>query len=259
MIIPIINGVGNAAISFCTATGRFMLFFFHTVKTMFFSRLQPSRILDQMVRIGIHSLLITVITGGFAGAVLAYQSFDGFHTFGGEGLLGSVVALSMIRELGPVFTGLMVAGRAGSLIAAEIGTMRITEQIDALRTLGINPFRYLIIPRIIGATIIMPFLTLFAMIAGIAGGYLVSVHALGLTPEAYTSHIKEITDPFDIIGGLIKAGVFGLILSWVGCYKGYFTSGGARGVGMATTQSVVVGSILIIIANYFLAMLLFGI
>ena len=257
--MPIIDGIGNAAISLCTATGRFMLFFYNTIKNMFFTRLQPSKIFDQMVRIGINSLLITVITGTFAGAVLAYQSFDGFHKFGGESLLGSIVALSMIRELGPVFTGLMVAGRAGSLIAAEIGTMRITEQIDALRTLGINPFRYLIIPRILGATLIMPFLTVFAMIAGIVGGYLVSVYGLGLTPEAYTSHIKEITNPFDIVGGLIKAAVFGLILSWVGCYKGYFTSGGARGVGLATTESVVVGSILIIIANYFLAMILFGI
>lgn len=258
-MIPIINWVGNAAISLCTATGRFILFFFNVVKSIISFKLQPSKIFDQMLHIGIHSSLITIITGTFAGAVLAYQSFDGFHKFGGENLLGSVVALSMIRELGPVFTGLMVAGRAGSLIAAEIGTMRITEQIDALRTLGINPFQYLIIPRILGATLIMPFLTLFAMIAGIAGGYLTSVYGLGLTPDAFVSHIKEIVEPFDIIGGLIKAAVFGLILSWVGCYKGYFTSGGARGVGLATTQSVVVGSILIIISNYFLAMLLFGV
>lgn len=258
MITPIIDWIGNAAISFCTATGRFMLFFFTTLKNALFSQPQPSKIFEQMVRIGVHSLLIAIITGTFAGAVLAYQSYEGFHKFGGESLLGSIVALSMIRELGPVLTGLMVTGRAGSLIAAEIGTMRITEQIDALRTLGINPFQYLVTPRILGATLIMPFLTVFAMMSGIAGGYLIAVYILGLTPDAYISHIKEITDPFDIIGGLIKAATFGLILSWVGCYKGFFTSGGARGVGLATTESVVVGSILIIIANYFLAMILFG-
>jgi len=211
-----------------------------------------------MNRIGVHSLLISIITGGFAGIVLAYQSFEGFRQFGGENLLGSIVALSMVRELGPVLTGLMVTGRAGSLIAAEIGTMKITEQIDALRTLGINPFQYLIIPRIIGATIILPFLTIFAMMAGITGGYLISVHILGLTPDGYISHIKEITYASDVIGGLIKALIFGFGLSFIGCYKGYYASGGARGVGLATTQSVVVGSIFIIIANCFLALILFG-
>jgi len=221
--------------------------------------MQATKVFEQMNHIGLHSLPIAIITGAFAGAVLAYQSFEGFHKFGGENLLGSIVALSMTRELGPVLTGLMVTGRAGSLIAAEIGTMRITEQIDALRTLCINPFQYLIIPRIVGATLIMPFLTLFAMMAGVTGGYLVSVYILGLTPDAYVSHIKEITNAFDIIGGLIKAAIFGLILSWVGCYKGYYAKGGARGVGLATTQSVVAGSILIIIANYFLAIILFGV
>ncbi len=258
MIISLITSLGNATIRFCTVTGRFILFFYNTIKTIFCSKLPFAKIAEQMNRIGIHSLLIAIITGIFAGAVLAYQSYEGFRKFGGENFLGAIVALSMIRELGPVLTGLMVTGRAGSLIAAEIGTMRITEQIDALKTLGINPFQYLIIPRIIGATLIMPFLTLFAMMAGISGGYIISVYFLGLTPDAYISHIKEITNAFDVIGGLIKGAFFGLILSWVGCYKGYYASGGARGVGLATTESVVAGSILIIIANYFLALLLFG-
>jgi len=259
LILATLDWLGSTTLSLCTAIGRFMLFFYGTVRNIFCAPLRVSKIFEQMNRIGIHSLLIALITGAFAGAVLAYQSFEGFRKFGGENLLGSIVALSMTRELGPVLTGLMVTGRAGSLIAAEIGTMRITEQIDALRTLGINPFQYLIIPRILGATLIMPFVTLFAMMAGISGGYLVSVHFLGLTPDGYISHIKEITHASDIIGGLIKAAVFGLILSSVGCYKGYYASGGARGIGIATTQSVVAGSILIIIANYFLAMVLFGI
>jgi phospholipid/cholesterol/gamma-HCH transport system permease protein len=150
----------------------------------------------------------------------------------------------------------MVTGRAGSAIAAELGTMRITEQIDALRTLRIDTFQYLVVPRIVAATIILPFLTLFAMICGVVGGYLICVYVLELSPEDYINNIKTYVELSDITGGLIKATVFGLILSWVGTYKGFFTEGGARGVGIATTQSVVTSSILIISSNYFLTKLL---
>jgi phospholipid/cholesterol/gamma-HCH transport system permease protein len=158
----------------------------------------------------------------------------------------------MIRELGPVLTGLMVTGRAGSAITAELGTMRITEQIDALKTLRINTFQYLVVPRILAGLIILPFLALFCMICGIIGGYVVCVYILELSPEDYTSAIRTYVEMSDIRGGLIKSAVFGLILSWVGSYKGYTTMGGARGVGESTTKSVVIASIMILISNYFL-------
>ena len=158
--------------------------------------------------------------------------------------------------MGPVLTGLMVTGRAGSAITAEIGTMQITEQIDALRTLRISVFQYLVVPRIFAGTFILPFLTIFAMIFGIVGGYVVCVYVLELSPEDYRNSIRTYVELSDIRGGLIKSSVFGLILSWVGTYKGYYTRGGAQGVGIATTQSVVTSSIMILTANYFLTKLL---
>lgn len=209
-----------------------------------------------MSNIGVDSLNITVLTGSFTGMVFALQSYIGFQRVGGEQFIGPVVALGLIRELGPVLTGLMVTGRAGSAITAEIGTMRITEQIDALQTLRINAFQYLVVPRILAGTIILPFLTLFAMICGIIGGYIICVYVLLLSPEDYISGIKSYVELSDIRGGLIKASVFGLILTWVGTYKGFYTSGGARGVGISTTQSVVVSSVLILMSNYFLTKLL---
>ncbi len=188
--------------------------------------------------------------------VFALQSYIGFQRVGGEQFIGAVVALGMIRELGPVLTGLMVTGRAGSAIAAEIGTMRITEQIDALTTLRINVFQYLVVPRMIAGTLILPCLSVFSMIFGIIGGYIVCVHVLELSPEDYTSSIRNYVELADIRGGIIKSAVFGLILSWVGCYKGYYTNGGARGVGISTTQAVVLASIMILMSNYFLTKLL---
>lgn len=209
-----------------------------------------------MNRIGVESLSIVLLTGLFTGMVLALQTYIGFQRVGGEQFIGAIVALGMIRELGPVLTALMVTGRAGSAITAEIGTMVITEQIDALTTLRINVFQYLVIPRMIASTFILPLLSLFCMFFGIVGGYIICVHILELSPEDYESSIRNYVELSDIKGGLKKAAIFGLILSWVGTYKGMYTRGGARGVGTATTQSVVVSSILILIANYFLTKLI---
>lgn len=237
-------------------TGRFALFFFNAARILVTSKLKLVKTFEQMNRIGVESFTIIVLTGSFAGMVFALQSYIGFQRVGGEQFIGAVVALGMIRELGPVLTGLMVTGRAGSAIAAEIGTMRITEQIDALTTLRINAFQYLVIPRMLAGIFIVPCLAVFSMIFGLIGGYIICVHVLELSPEDYTSSIRTYVELADIRGGLIKSCVFGLILSWVGTYKGYFTSGGARGVGIATTQAVVLASIMILISNYFLTKLL---
>jgi phospholipid/cholesterol/gamma-HCH transport system permease protein len=256
VIIRFINSIGSFTLKISELTGRFALFFFQAIRVAFTTRLRLVKTFEQMNRIGVESFTIVVLTGTFTGMVFALQSYIGFQRVGGEQFIGAVVALGMIRELGPVLTGLMVTGRAGSAIAAEIGTMRITEQLDALTTLRINVFQYLVVPRIIASTIIVPCLTIFAMIFGIAGGYVVCVHVLQLSPEDYMSSMRSYGELADIRGGLTKSCVFGVILSWVGTYKGYYTSGGARGVGIATTQAVVLASIMILISNYFLTKLL---
>ena len=257
MVLQIAQFLGHELLQVCGRLGVFSMFLTHAVKTLFTTKLRVHKLFEQMQHIGVDSLAIVILTGAFAGAVLALQTYIGMKRFGVEGYIGPVVALSLTRELGPVLTGLMVTGRAGSAIAAEIGTMQITEQIDALKTLNIDVAQYLIVPRIVGSTLILPLLTIFSMFCGIIGGYIISVYSLGLNGEQYITGIKTYLEFSDITGGLVKAAAFGLIFSWVGCYKGYFTTGGAKGVGIATTQSVVISSILILISNYFLAALLF--
>jgi phospholipid/cholesterol/gamma-HCH transport system permease protein len=256
VFIQLVNFLGAATIALCDRLGAFTLFFLETLKTFFTSKLKVSKTFVQMNRIGVESLSIVVLTGLFTGMVLALQTYIGFQRVGGEQFIGAIVALGLIRELGPVLTALMVTGRAGSAITAEIGTMIITEQVDALTTLRINIFQYLVVPRMLASTIILPFLTLFSMFSGIVGGYIVCVYVLELSPEDYESSIRNYVELTDINGGLKKAAVFGLILSWVGTYKGMYTHGGARGVGIATTESVVTSSILILVSNYFLTKLL---
>ena len=256
VVIQLVDALGKFFLHICEMLGNFTMFLFKAARTLVTTKLKLGKTLAQINRIGIESLAIVVLTGSFAGMVFALQSYIGFQRVGGEQFIGAVVALGMLRELGPVLTGLMVTGRAGSAIAAEIGTMRITEQIDALQTLRINTFQYLVVPRIIAGTIILPFLTLFAMICGVIGGYVICVHVLELSPEDYINSIKSYVELSDIRGGLIKASAFGFILTWVGTYKGYRTHGGARGVGISTTESVVVGSILILVSNYFLTKML---
>lgn len=257
-ILQLINVIGTVTIHWLDYLGSLTIFLLQAVQTAFSTKLKWHTLAVQMEKIGIGSLGITLTTGTFAGAVLAIQSYKGFHTLGSENLIGPVVALSMARELGPVLTGLMVAGRASSAIAAEIGTMRITEQIDALQTLRINVFQYLIIPRILAGLIVVPILALFAITCGTIGGYAVCIYKLNLNSEIYKIGLKNMVELADLRGGMVKAGVFGLILTTIGAYKGYCTTGGAKGVGKATTEAVVLSSILIVISNYFLATILFG-
>lgn len=253
LILDGINFIGATALSFINLMGSFMLFLWNTIKTGFTTKLNWRQLFIQMKRIGVDSFLIIFLTGLSSGMALALQIYIGFHRFGIEEFIGTIVALGMTRELGPVLTGLMVTGRAGSAMAAEIGTMQITEQVDALKTVCINPYQYLIVPRIFASIIILPFLTVFSMICGIVGGYIYCVKIVELNPDAYISGIQQWIEMSDIVGGLIKSSFFGLILSWVGSYNGYQTRGGARGVGISTTRAVVIGSIMILIANYFLS------
>jgi len=213
--------------------------------------------LKQMVRVGFDSIPVVVLTTMFTGMVLALQTFRGFERFHAEGFVGSVVALSLTRELAPVLTGLMVAGRVGSAMAAEIGTMRVTEQIDALYAMATEPLQYLVVPRVIASMLMLPLLALIGDAVGICGGWLVAVGLFRANSFLYWERTFQFMEINDVTSGLIKAAFFGLILSSSGCAKGFYTSGGAEGVGRATTAAVVTGSMYILVSDFFLTKVLF--
>jgi phospholipid/cholesterol/gamma-HCH transport system permease protein len=198
------------------------------------------------------------LTALFTGMVLALQSYTGFARFQAEGAVATVVVLAITRELGPVLAGLMVAGRIGAAMAAEIGTMRVTEQIDALSTLATNPLKYLVVPRLIAGLTMLPLLVLVADIVGVFGGFLVSVYQLNFNPAVYLSKTWEFLKVVDVVSGLVKASVFGFFVALMGCYHGYHSRGGAEGVGTATTNAVVSASILILLSNYLITGLFFS-
>lgn len=211
----------------------------------------------QMVRVGVNSTPVVLITALFTGMVMALQTFSTLQRFNAEGFVGSLVALSMVRELACVLGGLVVAGRSGSAMGAELGTMRVTEQIDALETLATDPIQYLVVPRVWAATIMVPLLVGLADGVGILGGYLVAVLLLGANPVTYMDNTFQYLHFDDISSGLIKAAVFGLLIAVIGCQQGYYTRGGAEGVGRSTTRSVVIASLSILISDFFLTKILF--
>ena len=213
---------------------------------------QGRELVKQMHEVGVRSFPVVIITAAFTGMVLALQSYTGFKRFGAETMVGTIVALSVMRELGPVLTGLMVSGRLGSAMAAELGTMRVTEQIDALYTLATNPIKYLIVPRFLASTIMLPILVAFADVIGILGGYVVSVTILGTNPTLYIRRTWDFLELNDLYSGLIKAFFFGMIIATISCYHGFSSEGGAEGVGRATTKAVVMSSLTILISNYFI-------
>jgi phospholipid/cholesterol/gamma-HCH transport system permease protein len=249
--------VGIWVLRFLAESGRVMIFSAKIFRWIFRPPLDVRNLLKQIEEVGIKSIPVVLITGAFTGMVLALQSYTGFKRFNAEAFVGTVVALSMTRELGPVLSGLMVSGRVGSAMAAELGTMQVTEQIDALYTLATNPIKYLIVPRFLASVIVMPILTLFADVVGILGGYLVSVNLLGSNPTIYLRRTFDYLDLEDFYTGLLKSVVFGMIIAIIGCYQGFHTQGGAEGVGKATTKAVVMSSLLILIANYFITALFF--
>ena len=213
--------------------------------------------LRQMVRVGVDSVPVVFLTTMFTGMVMALQMYNGFHRVHAENFVGSAVALAMLRELSPVLVGLMVTGRVGSSMAAEIGTMRVTEQIDALKALATDPVQYLFVPRVISGIVMLPLLVVLGNALGIGGGYLVAVKLLGANPVIYEENTFQFVDLNDLWSGVIKAAVFGLILTLTGCVRGYYTLGGAEGVGRSTTQAVVSASLAILLTDFFLTKLLF--
>jgi len=242
--------IGRIFIAFLGAMGRIAMFAGVAVSHCLRPPWYPQLIGRQMMDIGYFSLPVVGLTALFTGMVLALQSYTGFARFSAEGAVATVVVLSMTRELGPVIAGLMVAGRIGASMAAEIGTMRVTEQIDALTALSTNPFKYLVAPRLIAGLTMLPLLVLVADVIGVFGGYLVSVYKLNFNPASYLKRTMDYLEFMDVVSGLVKAAAFGFLVSLMGCFHGYNSEGGAQGVGRATTNAVVSASILILIFNY---------
>ena len=244
--------VGRVFLGFLATSGRITIFaaegLGHCVRPPFYLRL----IGRQMMDIGYYSLPVVGMTALFTGMVLALQSYTGFSRFNAESAIATVVVLSVTRELAPVLAGLMIAGRVGAAMAAEIGTMRVTEQIDALTTLSTNPVKYLVVPRLMAGILMLPACVFVADIIGVLGGYIVSIHKLGFNPAVYVKNTIQYLEVIDVISGLVKAAVFGFLIALMGCYHGYNSRGGAQGVGSATTNAVVSSSILILASNYLL-------
>jgi phospholipid/cholesterol/gamma-HCH transport system permease protein len=256
--VPVLQPLGRAFLAGLETMGRLTLFtaraIYYAVQPPYYWRL----LLRQMVEIGYYSLPVVGLTAIFTGMVLALQSYTGFTRFNAEAAIPNVVVLSMTRELGPVLAGLMVAGRIGAAIAAEIGTMRVTEQIDALTTLSTNPLKYLVAPRLLAGLLMLPLLVGVADLIGVFGGYIVSIYKLGFNPATYIKNTVDFVEPLDVISGLVKAAVYGFLVTLMGCYHGYHSKGGAQGVGAATTNAVVSASILILIFNYIITELFFS-
>lgn len=248
--------IGRAVMEISEAWGRAWIFLFKTLGAIAVPPLRLQLIVTQLYQIGVNSSVVVALIGVFTGAVLAVQGEYTLSQFGATAFTGSAVALSLIRELGPVLTALMVIGRAGSAITAEIGIMRITEQIDALRSMAVDPIKYLMVPRFVAGMIAMPLLTAMFIVVGIAGGYIVGTGLLGLSSGTFTSQMISAVDMSDVWSGMVKSIVFGFIFGWVSCYKGYRCGFGAVGVNRATTQSVVTASVAVLVVDYFLTSIL---
>jgi len=250
--------IGRVMMDFCATIGRVALFAFislrHCITPPFYGRL----IMRQMMTIGYYSLPVVGLTALFTGMVLALQIYVGSSRFNAESAVATIVVIGITRELGPVLGGLMVAGRVASAMAAEIGTMRVTEQIDALTTLSTNPYKYLVAPRLYAGIVTLPVLVLVADIIGVMGGYVVGTHKLGFNAGTYLKNTFDFLETVDVVSGLVKAGVFGFIIALMGCYHGFNSKGGAQGVGRATTDAVVTASILILVANYLVTEMFFA-
>lgn len=256
--LQFVDKIGRVVINFFVAAGRLGLFAGETIIQCFRRPFYMKAFGVQLVEIGFYSLPVVALTTLFSGMVIALQTYTGFSSFSSEGPVAMVVLISVTRELAPVMAGLMVAGRIGAAMAAELGTMRVTEQIDALTTLSTNPFRYLIVPRVLAGIVMLPILVLIGDIIGICGGYLIGIYKLDFNASTYLMNTWQYLQAMDIISGMTKAAVFGFIITLLGCYNGFYSKGGAQGVGQATTNAVVSASILILIFNYILTEVFFA-
>lgn len=249
--------IGRPVLIFFAATGRLARFaasgLSHLIRPPFYARMFAAALIET----GWFSLPVVALTAIFTGMVLALQSYTGFARFSASGAVATVVVLSVTRELGPVLAGLIVAGRVGAAMAAEIGTMRVTDQIDALSTLSTDPMKYLVAPRLLAGIVALPLLVIVADILGVLGGYIVSTASLGFNPIGYLHDSFAHLETMDVVSGLVKAAVFGFLITLMGCYNGYTSRGGAAGVGSATTAAVVSASILILAFDYVLTELFF--
>ncbi|MFH2060442.1 MAG: ABC transporter permease [Pseudomonadota bacterium] len=260
MLENIIRKIGSKVITLIESSGRITLFFIIGVINIFVGSFQLDKVLDHTWFIGCKSIFVILLTGAFTGMVIGLQGYYSLVKFGSEGALGAAVALTMIRELGPVFTAIMIAARAGSAMTAEIGVMRISEQIDALKTMHINPVRFLFTPRIIASIISFPLLTAIFDIVGIFGGYISGSLMLGINRYDYMETVVKSVHINDITGGFLKALVFAVVVTTISCYRGYYTHNfggfGARGVSLSTTNAVVQSCISILIVDYIITFFL---
>ncbi len=250
--------IGRVVMAALAELGRLSKFTAEAVKNIFLPPFYWRLILKQMLHIGYYSLPVVGLTALFTGAALAQQIFVGGSRFNAESVVPGVVVIAIVRELGPVLGGLMVAGRVSSAMAAELGTMRVTEQIDALTTLSTDPFKYLVVPRLIASVFTLPLLVLVANVIGVLGGYLIGTERLGLNAGAYLKVTVDFLEQADVISSLVKAAVFGFFIALMGSYYGYHSSGGAQGVGKATTNAVVGAFITILLANLIITIVVFG-
>lgn len=252
----LLRRLGAWFLSLLGRMGHMFLFLMNALYFIFVPPFKFDLLLRQMRFLGSKSMVVILLTGSFTGMVLALQLYYTLRKFGSEALLGPAIALSLVRELGPVLSALMVTGRAGSALTAEIGMMRISEQIDALTAMALNPIRYLIVPNIVAGIIVFPLLAAIFDLIGIYGGYFVGVNLLGVGSGTYFSQMQNFVEMEDIKIGLYKSASFGVIVSWICCYKGFYTGYGAEGVSKSTTEAVVASSILILIWDYFLGSIL---
>lgn len=250
------SGIADAVIAVFEEMGRVVLMFWQTVAQAVTPPFRYKELIRQLDFIGVQSLMLVLATGAFTGMVSALQAYEGFRRFGAQSLVGATVALGLARELGPVLCTLMVIGRTVSAITAELGSMRNTQQIDALWTMAVNPVHYLVVPRVMAMVLALPLLALFFEASGMVGAYVACVHYLGIDPGTFITGVHDYLDPEDIVHGVMKSVVFGLVISLVGCSEGYNARLGVRGVGLATTRAVVISSVLVLGIDYFMTALM---
>lgn len=251
-----ISWIGSQVLDFTPALGRFTIYVFSTIMWFFRPPLRLNLFFEQMVFMGNKSLFIVLLTSSFSGMVFAYQIYLGFTAFSVDTFVGPIVAIAICKELAPVFTGLVVAGRCGAAMAAQIGTMKVTEQIDALECMGVNSIQYLAVPRIWATMSTMPMLAAIFMLVGNLGSYLIGVGVLGIDEVMYFSKISDFMNVNMIVEGVIKAAVFGYLIAVIGTYQGFAVKGGAEGVGKGTNMAVVWGMIIVLIVDFFLTAIL---